>query len=232
MYIPVTPAFRKRQNCKFNATMYENRWKTLQCALSAYDIGTSVHNPFQHVKALDHVEEAPQKVNVASVYGTEKTWIVKTRQKQQQQQKTPKGIVLKMHFPLKQINSEWGSRSCWGLDFQEAGGESWPLLRWSCGGRQLLSPLLLLLPELSSLFQPPGAHLPPAPLHPPTPELELLLKPKLFLAWENSQATEMSMVKTVEEVSLGFCVLLGIKPWVLYIQASVFTLSHTPSQRE
>lgn len=123
MYIPVTPAFRKRQNCKFNATMYENRWKTLQCALSAYDIGTSVHNPFQHVKALDHVEEAPQKVNVASVYGTEKTWIVKTRQKQQQQ-KTPKGIVLKMHFPLKQINSEWGSRSCWGLDFQEAGGVS------------------------------------------------------------------------------------------------------------
>lgn len=111
-----------------------------------------MHDPFQHVKALDHVEEAPQKVNVASVYGTEKTWIVKTRQKQQQQ-KTPKGVVLKMHFPLKQINSEWGSRSCWGLDFQEAGGESRPLLCWSCGGRQLLSPLL---PELSSLSQPPG----------------------------------------------------------------------------
>lgn len=84
--------------------------KTLQCALSANDIGTSVHNPFQRVKALDHVEEAPQKVSVAPMCGTEKTWTVKTRHKQQQQ--TPKGIVLKMHFPLKQTNREQGSRSC------------------------------------------------------------------------------------------------------------------------
>lgn len=83
----------------------------------------------------------------------------------------PKGIVLKIHFPLKQINSKRGGRSCRGLDFQEAGGESQPLLHWSRGGRQLLSLLFLLLPELSSLFQPPWAHLPP-----PSP-LEKILKP-------------------------------------------------------
>lgn len=76
----------------------------------------------------------------------------------------PKGIVLKIHFPLKQINSKRGGRSCRGLDFQEAGGESQPLLHWSRGGGSCCpccSCCSLSSPHYSSHPGPTFLHPPP-----------------------------------------------------------------------
>lgn len=205
--------------------MYENRWKTLQCRLSAYDIDTTVHNPVEHVKAFDHAEEAPQKVSAAPVCGTEKSWTVKTRPWRTK-------LILNVRFPLKQYINEWirqaGLLSClmpspFCLGFQEGGGES-----FSTGAIEKEVPAVpggpagpwrfLITPSTPCLnfFQLPS-----------TPRVRIFTETQIPLCLRKFYLKPLKCRwwKTAEEVSFVSC--WGSNPGPCICQASVLKLSQS-----